>query len=132
MILLSSRASRLLLLVGCATSSALPSTPGGADAIAAGAADAGAGIRPEAVSAHIRFLADDLLEGRAPGERGSAPAAAYAPSELQGRGLEPAGTNGSWFQPVTFRGARVREARLEVGTAGGGGQGVGRQGRQSA
>ena len=119
MILLSARASRLLLLVGCATSSALASTPGGADAIAAGAADAGAGIRPEAVSAHIRFLADDLLEGRAPGERGFELAAAYVASQLQGMGLEPAGTNGSWFQPVTFRGARVREARLEVGTPGG-------------
>ena len=119
MILLSARASRLLLLVGCATSSALASTPGGADAIAAGAADAGAGIRPEAVSAHIRFLADDLLEGRAPGERGFELAAAYVASQLQGMGLEPAGTNGSWFQRVTFRGARVREARLEVGTPGG-------------
>jgi hypothetical protein len=119
MILLSARASRLLLLVGCATSSALASTPGGADAIAAGAADAGAGIRPEAVSAHMRFLADDLLEGRAPGERGFELAAAYVASQLQGMGLEPAGTNGSWFQPVTFRGARVREARLEVGTPGG-------------
>jgi len=119
MILLSARASRLLLLVGCATSSALASTPGGADAIAAGAADAGTGIRPEAVSAHIRFLADDLLEGRAPGERGFELAAAYVASQLQGMGLEPAGTNGSWFQPVTFRGARVREARLEVGTPGG-------------
>jgi len=119
MILLSARASRLLLLVGCATSSALASTPGGADAIAAGAADAGAGIRPEAVSAHIRFLADDLLEGRAPGERGFELAAAYVASQLQRMGLEPAGTNGSWFQPVTFRGARVREARLEVGTPGG-------------
>ena len=119
MILLSARASRLLLLVGCATSSALASTPGGADAIAAGAADAGAGIRPEAVSAHIRFLADDLLEGRAPGERGFELAAAYVASQLQGMGLEPAGANGSWFQPVTFRGARVREARLEVGTPGG-------------
>jgi len=119
MILLSARASRLLLLVGCATSSALASTPGGADAIAAGAADAGAGIRPEAVSAHMRFLADDLLEGRAPGERGFELAAAYVASQLQGMGLEPAGANGSWFQPVTFRGARVREARLEVGTPGG-------------
>jgi hypothetical protein len=119
MILLSARASWLLLLVGCATSSALAATPGGPDAIAAGAADASAGIRPEAVSAHIRFLADDLLEGRAPGERGFEIAAAYVASQLQGMGLEPAGTNGSWFQPVTFRGARVGEARLEVGTPGG-------------
>ena len=119
MILRTARAPWLLLLASCATASALAATPGGPDAIAAGAADAGAGIRPEAVSAHIRFLADDLLEGRAPGERGFEIAAAYVASQLQGMGLEPAGTNGSWFQPVIFRGARVREARLEVGTPGG-------------
>jgi Peptidase family M28 len=110
-------AAWLLLLAGCAT--ALAASPGGPDAIAAGAADAAAGIRPEAVSAHIRFLADDLLEGRAPGERGFDIAAAYVASELQGMGLEPAGDDGTWFQPMTFRAARLREARLEVGTPGG-------------
>ncbi|HEY1334816.1 MAG TPA: hypothetical protein VGF31_11210, partial [Myxococcaceae bacterium] len=113
------RAPWLLLLAGCVTASALAATPGAPDAIAAGAADAGAGIRADAISAHIRFLADDLLEGRAPGDRGFEIAAAYVASQLQGMGLEPAGMNGSWFQPVTFRGARVREARLEVGTPGG-------------
>ena len=115
----TARAPWLLLLAGCATASPLAAAPGGPDAIAAGAADAGAGIRPEAVSAHIRFLADDLLEGRAPGERGFEIGAAYVASQLQGMGLEPAGTDGSWFQPVTFRAARLRETRLEVGTPGG-------------
>jgi len=109
----------LLLLAALATSSPLAAGPGGPDAIAAGAANAAAGIRPEAVSAHIRFLADDLLEGRAPGERGFELAAAYVASQLQGMGLEPAGADGSWFQPVTLRGARLRESRLEVGTPGG-------------
>ena len=104
----------LLVLAGCAT--ALAASPGGADAIAAGAADAAAGIRPEVVSAHIRFLADDLLEGRASGERGFDIAAAYVASQLQGMGLEPAGSDGTWFQPLTFRGGRTREARLEIGT----------------
>src|SRR5690242_7674333 len=109
-----------LLLAGCLTASAaLAAGPGGPDAIAAGAANAGTGIRPEAVSAHIRFLADDLLEGRAPGERGFELAAAYVASQLQGMGLEPAGADGSWFQPVTLRGGRLRESRLEVGTPGG-------------
>ena len=109
-----------LLLAGCLTASAaLAAGPGGPDAIAAGAANAATGIRPEAVSAHIRFLADDLLEGRAPGERGFELAAAYVASQLQGMGLEPAGADGSWFQPVTLRGGRLRESRLEVGTPGG-------------
>ncbi len=77
------------------------------------------GIRPEAISAHIRFLADDLLEGRAPGERGFDIAAAYVASQLKGMGLEPAGDDGSWFQSMILRAGKTREARLEVGTPGG-------------
>jgi len=109
----------LLLLAGCATTAAppLPSSP---DTIAPGASAAVERIRPEAISAHIRFLADDLLEGRAPGERGFDLAAAYVASQLQGMGLEPAGEKGSWFQPMTLRGGKTREARLEVGTPAGG------------
>src|SRR5215470_16256371 len=107
----------LLLLVGCA--SALAASPAGPDAIAPGAASAASAIRPEAVSAHIRFLADDLLEGRASGERGFDIAAAYVASQLQGMGLEPAGDDGGWFQRMTFRGGRIRASRLEVGTPGG-------------
>ncbi len=113
--------SLLLLLAGCATSGAsAPPGSRGADLIAPGAAEAAAGIRPDAVSAHIRFLADDLLEGRAAGERGFDVAAAYVASQLQGMGLEPAGDDGGWFQAMTLRGARTRAARLEIGTPGGG------------
>jgi len=107
----------LLLLAGCATARA--ASPAAPDTLAAGAADAANGIRPEAVSAHIRFLADDLLEGRAPGERGFDIAAAYVASQLQGMGLEPAGNDGTWFQPMTFRAGKTRDTRLEVGTPGG-------------
>ncbi len=109
----------LLFLAACATAGAPPSSPHGPDAIAPGAADAAAAIRPEAISAHIRFLADDLLQGRMPGERGFDIAAAYVASQLQGMGLEPAGDDGSWFQQMTLRGGRTRSARLEVGTPGG-------------
>src|SRR5262249_61239434 len=101
----AARTSWLLLLAGCATASA--ASAGGPDTLAAGAADAAAGIRPEVVSAHIRFLADDLLEGRAPGERGFDVAAAYVASQLQGMGLEPAGDNGGgapWGPPPPRRG----------------------------
>ncbi|HVP59418.1 MAG TPA: M28 family peptidase [Myxococcaceae bacterium] len=108
-----------LLLAGCATAGTAPSTPQGPDVIAPGAADAAAAIRAEAISAHIRFLADDLLEGRAPGERGFDIAAAYVASQLQGMGLEPAGDEGGWFQAMTFRAGQTRSARLEVGTPGG-------------
>ncbi|HZX41125.1 MAG TPA: M28 family peptidase [Myxococcaceae bacterium] len=108
-----------LLLAACATAAAAPASARGPDAIFPGATDAASSIRPEVISAHIRFLADDLLGGRMPGERGYDIAAAYVASQLQGMGLEPAGDDGSWFQQMTLRGGRTRSARLEVGTPGG-------------
>ncbi|HEV2845021.1 MAG TPA: M28 family metallopeptidase, partial [Thermoanaerobaculia bacterium] len=59
-----------------------------------------AGIRPQAIRAHMRFLADDLLEGRGTGTRGYELAAKYVASAFEGLGLEPAGKGDSYFQPV--------------------------------
>ena len=56
-------------------------------------------IRPEHIRAHIRFLADSLLQGRAPGTPGYDIAAHYVATELEGMGLHP-GVSGAWFQPV--------------------------------
>jgi len=55
------------------------------------------------LEAHIRFLADDLLRGRQPGTDGYAIAAAYVASQFRQMGLQPAGTDGSYFQPVPLR-----------------------------
>src|SRR4051812_10702126 len=62
-------------------------------------------IRGEALSARIRFLSDDLLEGRFPGTRGYAIAERYVASELQQLGAEPAGAGGSYLQAVPLRAA---------------------------
>ncbi|HEY1333291.1 MAG TPA: peptidase M28, partial [Myxococcaceae bacterium] len=51
-------------------------------------------ITADAIRAHVRFLASDLLEGRGPGTRGDALAQAYIASELEALGLRPAGTQG--------------------------------------
>ena len=64
-------------------------------------------IHADALSSHIRFLADDLLEGRATGSRGHAVAARYLATQLQALGLQPAGEGGTWFQPVPFIGMTV-------------------------
>lgn len=56
-------------------------------------------IHPDQIRAHIRFLSDSLLEGRAPGTAGYDIAARYVASELEGMGLHP-GVSGSWFQTV--------------------------------
>ena len=63
---------------------------------------------PQAVRAHVTFLADDLLEGRDTGTRGYDIAANYVASQFIAMGLKPAAPDGSFFQKLT-----VREARLE-------------------
>jgi hypothetical protein len=66
-----------------------------------------ADVRPQAIEAHIRFLADDVLEGRETGTRGFDIAANYVASQFAQMGLVPAGDSGSWFQPIPFRGAQL-------------------------
>jgi hypothetical protein len=65
--------------------------------------EAAATIRPEAIRADMRFLADDLLEGRGTGTRGHEIAAKFIASEFEAMGLEPAGDGGSYFQSVPLR-----------------------------
>jgi hypothetical protein len=77
-------------------------------------------IRREAISAHVRFLADDLLEGRGTGERGYRVAAAYVASLLSAWGVEPAGDKGTYFQEVPLLGARVKAATMEIAANGAG------------
>ncbi len=57
-------------------------------------------IDSEKIRAHVRFLADDLLEGRGPGTRGGDVAAQYIGTQFALYGLKPAGDNGSYFQKV--------------------------------
>ena len=68
------------------------------------------------LEAHINFLADDLLRGRQPGTNGYDIAAAYVASQFRQMGLQPAGTNGSYLQPVPIRRAWLNEgsATLEL------------------
>src|SRR5688572_32415892 len=57
-----------------------------------------------AMDAHLKFLASDLLEGRAPATRGGRLAAEYIAAQFQALGLEPMGANGTYFQPVALVG----------------------------
>ena len=50
--------------------------------------------------AHLEFLADDALEGRAPGTRGGETAAKYIATQFERLGLQPAGDSGTYFQRV--------------------------------
>ncbi len=57
----------------------------------------------DGVLAHVRFLADDRLEGRAVGTAGEQCAADYLASQFESLGLEPAGGQGSFFQTFPIR-----------------------------
>lgn len=91
------------LLLAAASLAAAPPATAPAPTLAPSVRRALDGIRPEALRAHMRFLADDRLEGRATGTRGYELAAAYMATEFEAAGLEPAGANGTWYQEVPFR-----------------------------
>ena len=57
-------------------------------------------ITDHSLMAHIRFLSDDLLEGRAPGTRGDVLSRTYVASQMELLGLKPGGDRGTWFQRV--------------------------------
>jgi Zn-dependent M28 family amino/carboxypeptidase len=72
------------------------------------------------IEADVRFLADDLLEGREAGTRGYDLAALYVATRYRLIGLEPAGDDGSFFQRVPLiRGVRdPAGARFAITRAG--------------
>ncbi len=77
--------------------------------IPAEAQQAAKSVRPQAIEAHMRYLADDKLEGRKPGTRGFEMAATYVQNQLSALGLKPAGENGTYRQAVPLRRWQVRE-----------------------
>ncbi len=80
-------------------------------------ADSAAAAR---VRGHIEFLADDLLEGRGTGTRGHEIAASYVASQFQSLGLQPAGEQGSWYQWVPLRRARLVDGKNRIAMSTGG------------
>jgi len=57
----------------------------------------------EGTMAHIRYLADDRLEGRAVGSPGARCAGDYIAEQFRAIGLEPAGDAGGYFQSFPIR-----------------------------
>ncbi len=81
---------------------------------------AGARIEEYALRAHVKFLADDLLEGRGPGSRGGMLAAKYIASQFEAIGLEPATADRGYFQQVQMIGSRPDPSnKLVIKSSGG-------------
>src|SRR5256714_14347477 len=68
---------------------------------------ASSAINEATLKAHIRFLSDDLLEGRGTGARGGEIAAKYIAARLEAIGAKGAAANGSFFQPVSLVGVKA-------------------------
>jgi len=67
-------------------------------------------VNPERIRAHVRFLSDDLLEGRGTGQRGGDIAAQYIATQFALYGLKPAGDNGTYMQKVPMVGITPQPA----------------------
>ncbi|HEY6401585.1 MAG TPA: hypothetical protein VI479_09260, partial [Blastocatellia bacterium] len=57
--------------------------------------------------AHVKYLADDLLEGRGPGSRGGMLAAKYIAGQFEALGLEPAGADRGFLQQAQMIGTKT-------------------------
>ena len=64
-------------------------------------ADVGA-ISSERLAGHLRMLASDEFEGRAPDTPGEEKTVAYISEQFAAAGLQPAGDGGGWTQAVTL------------------------------
>ena len=74
-------------------------------------------ISEPALRADIKFLADDLLEGRSPGTRGDQLAQNYIISQYELAGLKPVGDSGTYVQSVPLVGVTTRApATLKIET----------------
>ena len=67
-------------------------------------------VQPEAIKAHIAYLADDRLLGRKAGTPGYQMAVDYVTQQLKTLGVQPAGEGGTFIQKV-----RLRRAFLKPG-----------------
>ncbi len=70
-------------------------------------AAASARIGADELRGTVRFLADDLLEGRGPGSRADAITELYLATEMEKMGLLPGAPEGGFIQPVSLVGIKA-------------------------
>jgi Zn-dependent M28 family amino/carboxypeptidase len=75
-------------------------------------------ITAQEIDAHLRFLASDLLEGRAPATRGGRIAEEYIATQLQAFGVKPGVGDSSYFQRVPIDVVKADPATIRVVASG--------------
>jgi Zn-dependent M28 family amino/carboxypeptidase len=101
-------------------SAAAPTAQAPPSPLSPGETAAAAGLTAGSIDAPLRYLSDDLLEGRGPGTRGSDLAMKYIAAEMEAMGLHPGASEGgtpSWFQKVPLVGFRSRLPATETFTS---------------
>lgn len=93
------KALALLLLPALAGAAPPASAP-----VTAAEKAAAKAITDDEIRGHTRFLASDLLEGRAPATRGDKLAQEYIAAQMESLGLEPGAPEGGWIQKVPLVG----------------------------
>ena len=74
-------------------------------------------ITPDALLAHIKTLASDEFEGRAPGSKGEELSIKYISDQFRSIGLKPGNPDGSYFQEVPLAGIKS-EPKMVLAVAG--------------
>jgi Zn-dependent M28 family amino/carboxypeptidase len=100
----------LAIATGLASGAWAASDPAAELGLPADVAAAMRGIDAEHIREHVRFLSDDLLEGRGTGARGGDIAARYIAAQFALDGLKPAGDDGGYLQKVEFTGVHTLPA----------------------
>ena len=74
-------------------------------------------VQPADIKAHIAYLADDKLQGRAAGTPGYQMAVDYVTKQLKSLGVQPAGEGGTYIQKVRLRKAFLKPGATFTATA---------------
>lgn len=99
----------VVLIMGCASVSAQSASPAGSDE-----------AKGKVWWAHVQYLADDSMKGRLTGSEEYLKAAAYVVDKFKSYGLQPAGVDGGYYQPVKFDVQRVRADKSSMSLVVGG------------
>ncbi len=77
-----------------------------------------ADVDAERIRAQVKFVSDDLFEGRYPGLRGGDLAAKYIATQFALYGLKPAGDDGTYLQQINFVGMKAKPAQTAFTVSG--------------